>query len=271
MRWPEDLIDGSIIAVAQDDAFFLGVLSSRIHILWALAAGGTLEDRPRYNTISCFEKFPFPDCDEAQRARIRELGEALDAHRKSQQAQHPRLTLTAMYNALAKLRAGETLTAKDLETHEQGLVSVLRQLHDELDAAVAEAYGWPAALADEDILARLVELNAARAAAEQRGEILWLRPEYQRPAAGPTQIAFDTGDAPETVAAALAPQPWPTTLAEQARAVRLALATQTAPVTAAELARRFTRARAERIAELLATLTELGAARETAPGRFTGV
>jgi hypothetical protein len=35
-------------------------LSSRIHVLWALAKGGTLEDRPVYNTTQCFETFPFP-------------------------------------------------------------------------------------------------------------------------------------------------------------------------------------------------------------------
>jgi hypothetical protein len=47
-----------------------------------------------------------------------------------------------MYNVLEKLRAGETLTAKERSIHEHGLVSVLRQLHDELDAAVLDAYGW---------------------------------------------------------------------------------------------------------------------------------
>jgi hypothetical protein len=60
----------------------------------------------------------------------------LDAHRKRQQTQHPKLALTDMYNVLEKLRAGEPLTAKDKVVHEQGLVSVLRQIHDELDAAV---------------------------------------------------------------------------------------------------------------------------------------
>ncbi len=39
---------------------------------------------------------------------------------------------------------------KDRQIHEQGLVSVLRQLHDELDAAVLAAYGW------EDLAAALV-------------------------------------------------------------------------------------------------------------------
>jgi len=80
----------------------------------------------------------------------------LDAHRKQQQAAHPDLTITGMYNVLEKLRSGEALTAKDKVIHEQGLVSVLKKLHDDLDAAVFDAYGWPHDLSDEQILERLV-------------------------------------------------------------------------------------------------------------------
>jgi len=50
--------------------------------------------------------------------------------------------MTGMYNVLEQLRRGEPLGPKERQVHEQGLVSVLRQLHDELDAAVLAAYGW---------------------------------------------------------------------------------------------------------------------------------
>jgi hypothetical protein len=36
--------------------------------------------------------------------------------------------------------------------------------HQKLDAAVFAAYGWPTTLSDDDLLARLLELNLARAA-----------------------------------------------------------------------------------------------------------
>ena len=78
-----------LVNFALDDAFHLGVLSSRIHVSWALAAGGTLEDRPRYNKTRCFETFPFPETSEKLKERIRSLGESLNAHRKRQQEQHP--------------------------------------------------------------------------------------------------------------------------------------------------------------------------------------
>jgi hypothetical protein len=85
-----------------------------------------------------------------------------------------------MYNVLQKLRAEEPLSAKDKAIHENGLVSVLKKIHDDLDAAVFDAYGWPRDLSDEQILERLVALNAKRAEEEKRGLIRWLRPEYQQ-------------------------------------------------------------------------------------------
>ena len=90
------LPDNMLVNIALDDAFFLGILSSRIHLLFALASGGTLEDRPRYNKTRCFEPFPFPACTNALKRRIRELGERLDAHRKKQQAEHEDRSITEM-------------------------------------------------------------------------------------------------------------------------------------------------------------------------------
>jgi hypothetical protein len=62
-----------------------------------------------------------------------------------------------MYNVLEKLRSGEPLSVKERSIHEQGLVSVLRQLHDELDLAVLDAYGW------SDLAAQLPGLTMAAA------------------------------------------------------------------------------------------------------------
>jgi hypothetical protein len=47
-----------------------------------------------------------------------------------------------MYNLLEKLRAGEPFTDKDRDYNNRALVSTLKQIHDELDVAVLEAYGW---------------------------------------------------------------------------------------------------------------------------------
>lgn len=262
------LPDNRLVNFALDDAYYFGVLSSRIHVKWTLATGGTLEDRPVYNKTRCFDPFPFPDCSEQQKARIRELGESLDAHRKRQQAQHPQLTITDMYNVLEKLRAGAALTDRERLTHEAGLVSVLKQIHDELDAAVCDAYGWPQTLTDEEILERLVAMNALRAAEERNGLVRWLRPDFQKPAEGVAAKFGEEFAAVAPVAAKQEKQPWPKTIPEQARAVRLALANVRGVATPQQLARHFTRARVDRIEELLQTLVSLGQAREVETGRY---
>lgn len=58
----------------------------------------------------------------------------------------------------------------------QLFIGVLKQLHDELDAAVCDAYGWRDAPDDDAILERLVALNAERVREEAQGRVRWLRP-----------------------------------------------------------------------------------------------
>ena len=263
------LPDNMLVNIALDDAYFLGVLSSRVHVLWALAAGGRLGvgNDPRYNKTRCFEPFPFPEATEAQKEAIRELAESLDAHRKRQQAQHPELTLTGMYNVLEKLRAGEPLTDKERDVHTQGLVSVLKEIHDDLDTAVAEAYGWPARLTDEEVLERLVALNRERAAEEAQGLVRWLRPEYQDPEGVARQGGMDLGVQPVPTAT-LTKQPWPRSLPEQAQVVRgLVLGAET-PLSSGDVTRSFKGARKDKVEELLVTLAGLGQVHRIEDGRF---
>jgi hypothetical protein len=158
-----------LVVVGSEDAYHLGVLSSRAHLVWTANAGGTLEDRPRYNKTVCFDPFPFPACTEGQQRTIRDIAERLDAHRKRQQQLHPTLTLTDVYNVLEKLRGNEELTPQDRALYDAGLIGILRELHDELDCAVFDAYGWPRDLTADEILARVVALNAERRAEEAGG------------------------------------------------------------------------------------------------------
>ncbi|WP_317191506.1 type IIL restriction-modification enzyme MmeI, partial [Hymenobacter lapidiphilus] len=147
------LAEDALIVIASEDAYHLGVLSSRFHVVWALAVGAILGvgATPRYRKSRTFDPFPFPEATAEQQARIRELAEQLDAHRKRQQAAHPTLTLTDLYNVVEKLRAGQPLaTPKDQTVNQQGLASVVLSLHQQLDAAVAAAYNWPPALPEAE-------------------------------------------------------------------------------------------------------------------------
>ncbi|SHH99089.1 class I SAM-dependent DNA methyltransferase [Marivita hallyeonensis] len=258
--------DAMVYAIASDRPEFLACLSSRVHLTWCKGSTGTLEDRPRYNSANTFSPFPFPDLTDDQRTRLRALGEELDTHRKRQQAAHPKLTLTSMYNVLEKLRAGETIEGKDREIYDQGLIGILKDLHDQVDAAVAEAYGWPNYLSDEDILFRLVALNKERAEEEARGHIRWLRPDYQNPEGRQTtkgtQAELDVGPAAKVEKA-----PWPKTLPDQIAAVREALADM-GEATPEQIARRFLRARTTSVQPLLDSLAALGQAEKVEEGRY---
>lgn len=304
------LVDHKVIAIGSSDGSLAGVLFSEVHRIWSIAAGGRMGigNDPVYNKTRCFDPFPFPDfhfidkfcgpvgggtvispdgtrpqvevIGESPSERIAGLAEKLDAHRKQQQAEHPDLTLTGMYNVLEKLRSGEPLTANERVIHEHGLVSVLRQLQDDLDAAVLDAYGWSDLLPllriahgndtstdgqtrddakrafDEAILERLVALNAERAAEESRGLIRWLRPEFQNPQAQatPQQTELDTGLAgededesahPERSGAAAKskddkPMAWPKDAVDQVRTVADLLAASPVPLSTDEIAERFT-------------------------------
>jgi hypothetical protein len=164
------------------------------------------------------------------------------------------------------VRSGEPLSAKDRAVYEAGLVSILKELHDQLDAAVAEAYGWPSDLSTDEILHRLVDLNAERAAEEARGLVRWLRPEYQAKGQAVeqgTQAALEVDeDAPAPVPAELAT--WPAELPAQAAALSGVLATLSEPATVDVIAARFegkrTKKRLDDMTRLLETLAVMGRA-----------
>jgi hypothetical protein len=256
--------DNMLVCIATDDAFHLGVLSSRFHVAWALAAGGTLEDRPRYNKTRCFDPFPFPAASTAQRATIAAIAEELDALRRQNLDAHAELTMTGLYNVLEKLRAGTPLTEAERDIHDLGKISILLRLHQALDDAVAAAYGWPRDLPAADIVARVVALNIARRAEEEGGLVRWLRPAFQAPAEAmraAAQTSLPTDQAEDT-----ARPKWPARDPDRFVALRAALAA--GPGKPADLTRHFDRAPAARVRDMLETLAALGQASRDADGRY---
>jgi len=154
---PSVLPDSATIAIAADDDYTFGVLHSRLHEVWSLAMGSSLEDRPRYTPSTCFETFAFPVPTCHQRDTISGAGKHLDAVRRQLLAQDPRLTLTKLYNEVEILREHRDATARAFP---------LQLAHEALDAAVADAYGWNWPLTDDEILEQLLALNLVRSAAE---------------------------------------------------------------------------------------------------------
>jgi hypothetical protein len=153
------------------------------------------------------------------------------------------------------------------DIHDRGLVTLIKQHHDAIDTAVAEAYGWPVDLSDEDILTRLVALNKERTAEEANGLIRWLRPEYQAPNyAAPINASFDLGEtaapAPDTIIA------WPDKLPDQVSAVASVLATASTALSPQDIARNFKGKRAASVTPVLEALAAIGQARRLKDGRY---
>lgn len=263
------LPDAKIIAIGLQEANILSVLSSRIHVIWAMATGAHLGvgNDSNYNHAECFYKFPFPDSSEGRNIQLALLGEELDAHRKRQQASNPKLTLTQMYNVLEKLRAGEAIEGKDRAIYDQGLIGILKDIHDRIDAAVASAYGWPIDLSDEEILFRLVALNKERVAEEAAGHIRWLRPDYQNPEGKQAEAKGKQSELDVGTTAKVDKEPWPKALPEQIAAVREVLQ-ELGEATPQQIARRFQRARAASVQPLLDSLAALGQAQVIDAGKY---
>ena len=149
---PETLPDSAVVAIARDDDYAFGVLHSRFHEVWARAMGTQLrevESGFRYTPTTCFETFPFPEPTEEQREAVAGAARKLDELRQGwlnptgvTAADLKKRTLTNLYN--------------DPPTW-------LQNLHEQLDHAIAAAYGWPHDLSGPEMLERLLMLNQQRA------------------------------------------------------------------------------------------------------------
>jgi hypothetical protein len=247
--------------------------------VWALRAGGWqgVGNDPRYTKSRVFDPFPFPHPPETIKAAIRATAEELDALRKQVQAEHPPLTLTRLYNVFEKIRSGEKLDTQDEAIKTSGFVLILKDHHNKLDALVAEAYGWPENLSENEILAKLVALNAERAAEEKRGLVRWLRPDYQRARAGvaPEQRAEEAEEqleAPLVIEAAKALKPtFPTSDLERTAAVFAALTEASTPLDAQSIAAKFRQGRKiePSVARILAAFARMGQFHTGDDARFT--
>jgi type II restriction/modification system DNA methylase subunit YeeA len=189
------LCDDGVYIFARSDDYFFGVIHSRLHEVWSRAQGTQVREREsgfRYTASSCFETFPFPKPSDEQREAIAEAARELDALR-SRWLDPPEWTRRevlefpgsavgpwARYVTDADSSGGvgvvryprpvprdataaRELSRRTLTNLYNQRPGWLEHAHRRLDEAVSAAYGWPHALTDEEILARLLSLNLERA------------------------------------------------------------------------------------------------------------
>jgi hypothetical protein len=164
---------------AVDDFVRFGILQSRIHDVWARQFGSSMKDDLRYTPSDCFETFPFP-VGWQESAGLDRVGRDYYGHRAA---------------LMVELNEGLTKTYNRFHdpTEIDPGITRLRDLHDAMDYAVLDAYGWsdikptsefipeagdgeeePVAkkakfryrwpdYTRDDVLARLLDLNGRRA------------------------------------------------------------------------------------------------------------
>ena len=187
--------DKNLIVIARDDDTTFGVLQSRFHERWALGTGTWLGvgNDPRYTYTTTFETFPFPTgltpnlpaASYAADPRAQAIAAAAHdlVEKRDSWLNPPDLVervpevvpgfpdrivpRNAMAAAVLKTR---TLTNL-YNTRGTPEGTWLDNLHRALDEVVADAYGWPADLSDDEILSRLLDLNRARAADARNGGV----------------------------------------------------------------------------------------------------
>jgi type II restriction/modification system DNA methylase subunit YeeA len=184
--------DKNLVAISRDDDQTFGILHSRFHGAWSLRLGTSLEDRPRYTPSTTFETFPFPEgltpdipakdyAHDPRAVRIAAAAKKLDELRRNWLNPSdlvdivPEVVPTAAPGE-APVRYPDRILPKNVEAavklKERTLTNLYNQrpqwladAHADLDRAVAAAYGWPEDISTEDALAKLLELNLARAGA----------------------------------------------------------------------------------------------------------
>ncbi|WP_427921416.1 Eco57I restriction-modification methylase domain-containing protein [Streptomyces sp. cg40] len=158
------IFSDAVCVVASDSPKRLALLSSNIHVAWAIRWGSTLKGDPRYTPSDVYETFPHPQ----ETDRLASAGITLEKAQRDVMTARD-IGLTPVYNLVNR----QSEAASDIEA--------IRQAHVEVDQAVANAYNWTdldlkhgfyatrqgdrftiAADTQTEILDRLLELNHVR-------------------------------------------------------------------------------------------------------------
>jgi hypothetical protein len=160
--------DAKLLVFAFNEEIEFAVLQSTFHWEWSIQYGTTLRLDMSYTPTTNFETFPFPD----NILSLDNIGESYYSHRKSIMLTRQE-GLTKTYNRFHDPHE----TAED--------IAQLRELHKEMDEAVAREYGWDDLVlehgfhetkqglrytiseeARREVLGRLLKLNHERYAEE---------------------------------------------------------------------------------------------------------
>ncbi|WP_448627697.1 Eco57I restriction-modification methylase domain-containing protein [Geodermatophilus sp. URMC 64] len=120
------VISMMVVVFASESFADLAVLSSAMHQTWVIKYGSGMKNDPRYTPSDVFETFPRPHNTD----HLEEVGQRLDEVRREIMLRRG-MGLTATYT-----KVNSPAVTNDAD------ISLLRELHVEVDKATIEAYGW---------------------------------------------------------------------------------------------------------------------------------
>ena len=139
------IVSNSANIIHDPKPYVLGLVLSRMHMVWVKAVAGRLEDRIRYTSAICYNTFPIPHLNEYQMEALEEYtNNILDAR-----DMHPGKTLANLYNP-------------------DKMPQNLRNAHNELDLAVDKIYRKEPFRNDEERLTHLFKLYEEMTAGEKK-------------------------------------------------------------------------------------------------------
>jgi len=132
---PNTIIANATNAIYNAEPWVFGIISSKIHMAWVRAVGGSLETRIRYSSVLCYNTFPFPNISQKQKDEITELVFGILDEREK----HSQKTLAQLY---------------DPDKMPEGL----RKAHHTLDRAIEQCYRTKPFESDEERLEYLFRM-----------------------------------------------------------------------------------------------------------------
>jgi hypothetical protein len=122
------VLSNKVVGFGFDESAAFSVLQSRTHEVWVRFFGSTMKDDFSYTPTTCFETYPFP-INAEHHERLEQTGAGYYRFRAVLMTERDQ-GLTATYNRFHDPN----------ETSED--ILKLRDLHDQMDRAVLDAYGW---------------------------------------------------------------------------------------------------------------------------------
>ena len=171
--------DHALIVIARDDDTMFGILHSRFHEVWSLRMGTWIGkgNDPRYTPTTTFETFPFPDglspdvpaSDYLTDPRAQTIASAarrlvelrdrwLNPPEWVKWVEEP-VSGYPLRPAARDKKAATELKKRTLTSLYNARTQWLADAHNQLDAAVAAAYGWPGDITDDVALRELLARN----------------------------------------------------------------------------------------------------------------